>query len=367
MNIFIATLLFFAFLGLLDRLLGGPMGLSVAFDDGLKTMGDLCLSMAGIYCIAITALNAHPDIFSNLSQILPFDPSLIFGVLLAPDMGGFATSVKTAADTSTGLYSGLLVSSTLGCLISFVLPISLGTITQKEVSSFMRGVLYGIIALPVGLFVGGILLQMNIKTLIRNLLPILLLCIFLALALFFAARICLKLFSLLGQAVRILSIVLFVILAAGVFVPSVSLVSDDLIYEALTIALRISLVVCGSMVASHLILTRKRELLIRLGSLLGINEYGAVGLFLSLATSISMLPLYSKMDSRGKAVNAAFTVSGAFVLGGQLAFVSSVAPSYSVAAYMVCKLLGGAAGIALTLLFTPSEKESCSPVCEQKH
>lgn len=69
--------------------------------------------------------------------------------------------------------------------------------------------------------------------------------------------------------------------------------------------------------------------------------YAVAGLFVSVASSLSMLPLYSRMDPRGKAANAAFAATGAFVFGGQLAFVSSVSTGNVVAAYVACKLVGG--------------------------
>ena len=70
-----------------------------------------------------------------------------------------------------------------------------------------------------------------------------------------------------------------------------------------------------------------------------------------------MLPLFGRMDKRGKAVNAAFSVSGAFVLGGQLAFVSSLESSRVVAIYMISKLVGGLCAIVAALLTTPAKVE----------
>ena len=46
-------------------------------------------------------------------------------------------------------------------------------------------------------------------------------------------------------------------------------------------------------------------------------------------------------------MNAAFCVSGAFCMGGQLAFVSSVSDSYVVGVYLICKLLGGVTAVFL--------------------
>lgn len=350
MNIFIAILLLFALAGALDKLLGGCLGLSSAFDKGLGTMGELCLSMFGIYCIVVTVINRHPSLVSGFSNVLPFDPALFIGAILAPDMGAYAIAYQTAATEGLALFCGLLLSSTLGCLISFVLPISLGVIDISDTPYFIKGILFGVIVLPVGLLAGGLLLRVPAPAFFVNYLPLLLFCLILAAVLTVFPKGCLIFFSLLGRLMRIVSILLFLLTAAGIFFPSISVISDSLLLDAFSIVFRITLVVCGSMVASQLILTKKREFLISLGKRLGINEYAAVGLFLSLATSISMLPLFSKMDTRGKIANAAFTVSGAFVLGGQLAFVSSVAPAHAVTAYIICKLIGGIAAVSAALL-----------------
>ena len=56
MNIVIGILLFFALFGAVDKIFLGKWGVAEAFDQGLATMGNLCLSMSGIYCIAITFL-----------------------------------------------------------------------------------------------------------------------------------------------------------------------------------------------------------------------------------------------------------------------------------------------------------------------
>lgn len=347
MNLFIAILLVFALAGLCDKIFGGRWHLASAFDQGLNTMGSLCLSMSGIYCIAITFLNGQTALFQRLNEILPFDASILSGVLLAPDMGGFAIAGKIAASPELGMFSGLLLSSTLGCLLSFVLPIALGVLKEAETSLFMNGVLFGILTLPLGLFVGGWMLGLYIPVLIIHLCPVILLCLILAFALKLAPKFCLKALTILGLSIRILGLLLFAYLAAGIFFPQISVVEDTLLLEAQVIVLKITVVVCGSMVAVQLALTHCKGILRRTADVLHVNEYAAIGLFISLATSISMLPLYEKMDRRGKLLNAAFSVSGAFCLGGQLAFVSSVTDSSSVTAYLVCKLVGGIAAVLI--------------------
>ena len=76
-----------------------------------------------------------------------------------------------------------------------------------------------------------------------------------------------------------------------------------------------------------------------------------LGLLTSLVSSVSMLPLYPRMDARGRMINAAFTVSGAFVLGGQMAFAAGVADGRAVAAYFATKLAGGLLALILVFCF----------------
>lgn len=78
-----------------------------------------------------------------------------------------------------------------------------------------------------------------------------------------------------------------------------------------------------------------------------------VGLIISLATCISMIPMMEKMDDRGKVMNAAFAVSGSFVLGGQLAFIASVEPPSVVSAFIAAKLVGGICAAAAAMAFAP--------------
>ena len=102
----------------------------------------------------------------------------------------------------------------------------------------------------------------------------------------------------------------------GLFLPACQIASDTLIFESLTIVVKIAVVVAGSMVAASLILRFFQKGISRIAGWLGVNSYSVVGLIISLATCISMIPMMEKMDDRGKVMNPAFAVSGSFVLGG---------------------------------------------------
>lgn len=200
---------------------------------------------------------------------------------------------------------------------------------------------------------GALLTGLPVKELVRNLLPILLLCAGICLALIKAAEATIRVLSVVGNLVRIASLVLFGLVMLGLFLPACQIASDTLIFESLTIVVKIAVVVAGSMVAASLILRFFQKGISRIAGWLGVNSYSVVGLIISLATCISMIPMMEKMDDRGKVMNAAFAVSGSFVLGGQLAFIASVEPPSVVSAFIAAKLVGGICAAAAAMAFAP--------------
>ena len=148
-----------------------------------------------------------------------------------------------------------------------------------------------------------------------------------------------------------LGVLLFCWMTWGLFVPERSVMPPDVVEEVLVIILKITIIVCGSLVAGRLVLAKCSRWLEWAASRLGVNEYAVLGLLTGLVSSVSMLPLYPRMDARGRMINAAFTVSGAFVLGGQMAFAAGVGDGRAVAAYFATKLAGGLLALILVFCF----------------
>ena len=356
-NGLIGALLLLAAFGLLDQGTGGRLGLAEPFGQGLASMGGLAVSLVGIYCLGITALQANAAGVEALEAVLPFDPSVLVGCVLAPDLGGWSIARGMAAGEAVGRFSGVIVSSTLGCAVSFVLPLSLAAVGEEARSDLMAGLVVGIITLPATLAVGGVLLGVPAGELAVCCAPIVVVCALLCLALVKARRPATRVLLAVGNGIRLASFVLFGVVVLGLFVPAWALSSQGLVEEALLIVVKITAVVCGAMVAARLILAWCRRPIAALARWLGVREEAAVGLILSLATSLSMLPLFGRMDRRGRVMNAAFSVSGAFALGGQMAFIASVEPGEVVAAFVCAKLAGGVCALLAARLFCPAEKE----------
>ena len=342
MNVFVMIMLVFAALGLVDKILGGKLGFAPEFDRGLSTMGGLALSTVGLYSIGVSFVTGNAEAIAQLGARLPFDPSLLIGSLLAPDMGALGIAQRVAKTPALACFTGAMVSGGLGMTVGYQLPVFLAAVQKEEIPGLMRGFIFGLIPLPVGLFLGGLFIGIPV--------PVLLLCGVLIGAFLLAPAGTMKVLIVFGNFIRIVSFVFFGIAVIGVFLPEYSPVDQALVGEMLYMVLRMVIVCCGGLVLSKIALEKLKEPIERAGKVLNINSVAVVGLILSLTQSLAMLPLYSRMDKKGQIMNAAFSVSGAYVFGGQLAFVSSLVPPAWTGAYMANKLIAGALGLFIAFL-----------------
>lgn len=350
MNIFIAIMLVFAAAGLLDEILGGKLGLMPNFEKGLATMGGLAMSTVGFYAIGVTYVQTHAEAIAEAAKHMPFDPALIPSCLLAPDMGALGMAQKLAATPALAAFTGAMVAGSLGMTVGYQLPVFLAAVRKDEIGELMRGFIFGLIAIPSGLAVGGLMLGLPVRQLFFNMIPVLALCMVLIAAFVLVPALTMKIMIFLGNAIRIFSFLLFGVAVFGIFMPKYAVVENALIEEMLFMVLRMVIAACGGLVLSQVALKRLQKPIQRIGAVLGINEEAVVGLFLSFIQSLAMLPLFSKMDKRGKVLNAAFSVAGAYVVGGQMTFVASLIPGNWVTAYMISKVLSGGLAVALAVI-----------------
>lgn len=350
MNIFVAVMLIFALIGLTDKILGGKLGFARDFDQGLSTMGGLVLSIVGLYSIGVSFVQSHAEAIARSTAGLFFDPSLIVGSVLAPDMGALGMALRLAESQPMAIFTGAMVAGSLGMTIGYQLPVFLAAVKKEEIPGLMRGFIYGLIPIPVGLAVGGLLLGLSPITLLLNMIPLVALVLLLIGAFRIAPNGTMKILILFGNFIRIISFIFFGLSVIGVFLPEYAVCDISLVEEILYMVLRMVLVACGGMVLSHFILSRFPEQISGIGKKLGVNSESVVGLILSSTQSLAMLPLYSRMDKKGQVMNAAFSVAGAYMVGGQCAFVSSLATPAQSMFYILSKFLSGVLAVILTVV-----------------
>lgn len=341
MNAFIAVMLVFAGIGFIDKAIGGRWGLADQFEKGLYTMGVMVIPIVSICTVGTEFIRRHTEQVMALSDHLFFDPSMIIGAILAPDMGGYFISREIAASPELLVLSGVVLGTLLGQAITFQMPVFMASIEKQDYPYMFRGFIIGIIMIPAGLIAAELMIRMPVGLFIRQLIPILVVCAVLAVCLWKVPEGTTKFFAGFARVVNWIFYLMFVVAVLGVFIPSIAYASMESIEEALIIIFKSAVVIAGSLVMSELILKFFRRQINAVAARMGINEVAAVSLLMTCATSLAVMPLFGRMDKKGKEVVAAFSLSGSFVIGGSLAFVSNVTDGYTVLIFVVTKLICG--------------------------
>ena len=341
MNFFIAIMLVFAAAGFLDKALGGRWGLSEQFDRGLYTMGAMVIPIVSICAVGTEFVQRHTEQVAHMSEHLFFDPSMIIGAVLAPDMGGYFICREIAGSPQLLVVSGVVLGTLLGQAITFQLPVFMATVDKKDHPGMFRGFIVGIIVIPAGMIVCELMLRMPVILFLKQFVPIFILCLIIAIGLKWAPAGTARVFSVFAKIVNALFYLMFAMTVIGLFLPSLQYASLESVQEAVLIVFKSAIIIAGSLVMSELILKFFRRQIHAAADKIGINEVAAVSLLMTCATSLAVMPLFPKMDEKGKQVVSAFSLSGSFVIGGSLAFVSNVADGYTVLIFVVTKLVCG--------------------------
>ena len=350
-EILIAVMAAFAVLGAIDRIIGNRFGIGKEFEDGITAMGALALAMVGIISLAPVLANLLKPVVVPVYTFLGADPAMFAGSILANDMGGGALAMEMTDDIQAAYLGGVLTGSMLGATIVFTIPAAMGIVAKEDHPAIAKGILCGIVTIPLGVLAGGILSGFPVGMVLRNLIPIVLLAALIAFGLWKAEKWMIKGFGLFGKGVVALITVglaaaIVEALTGFVIIPNMAPIE-----EGFQTVGAIAIVLAGAFPLGYAVTKLLRKPLLKLGSLLGINDTAAAGLVASLANSIATFGMVKEMDNRGKVVNIAFVVSAAFVFGDHLGFTAGFAPEM-LPGVIVGKLVGGVSAVALALWLT---------------
>ncbi len=340
MNIVIAILLVFALVGLIDKITGNRFGLGYEFDKGIDIMGSLALALVGISCIGVYAAAANADSIARLAALLPFDPAILVGCLLAPDMGAMTISLEIASSRAVGIFAGMIVATSVGVTLCFQLPICVAAIKDfVDRNTIMRGFIIGIISIIPGIILGAFMLGLSFSEVVLNTLPVLILCLIVEVGSRVSAKTTAKTMIGIASGVRILTLVLFALVILGIFVEDFAIADAEVVKDTFVCCAKMAAVVCGSMVFSKLALKHFKKPFSILARLMGTNEQSVMGILLGMTTTFAMLPLVPEMDRRGQLINGAFSVGGAYIIGGQMAYVSALTTGHEILVFFVTKIV----------------------------
>ena len=350
-EILIAVMAGFALLGGLDRILGNKLGLGKDFEEGIMAMGSLAMAMLGIISLAPVLAAVLRPVVVPVYTFLGADPAMFAGTILACDMGGAALAAEMSGDPQAALLGGVIAGSMLGATIVFTIPVAMGILSEEDRPAMAKGILAGLVTIPVGILVGGLVAGFPLGTVLRNLIPVVGIGLLIALGLWKAENAMIRGFGWFGKGI---TAIITVGLAAAiveeltgfVLIPGLAPLE-----EGFQTVGAIAIVLAGAFPLVAMLTRLLKKPLMKLGGLLGINDTAAAGLIATLANSIATFGMVKEMDQRGKVVNIAFAVSAAFVFGDHLGFTAGFAPEM-LPAMILGKLAGGVSAVAVALIMT---------------
>ncbi len=346
----------FFIIGAIDYVLGSPLKLGNKFEEGFKTMGTLALGIIGIYPLSPLLLKIFSPIAQFVWSFFRFDPSIIPSSIFAVDMGGYELCKNISMNSELGAFMGIIVGSTLGVTVSFTLPIAFSLAEEEDKEHLAKGIMVGIITIPIGCIAAGIWQGIDLSMLLWNMTPIVVFSILLGLGLLKAQNFIIKIFKCLGRFVIGLSIL--GLLFQGIYLIYGYKIGNFIIpfEDTMSLVGRITVILGGAYPMLEAINRVLITPLDKLGEKIGLNSVAITAMIGNLANNLLVFGNLKYMNEKGKVMCTAFAVSGAFIFGGQLAYVASVEPKL-IEAFFICKLISGFISLLLSNFIIERENE----------
>lgn len=341
-----------------DFLRENRWGLGEKFKDGIMSAGTLIMSMAGIFAFSPLIGKVIGVFLIPIGKVFNIDPSVFPAMFLATDMGALGIAESIALNMEMYNVSGVIIASTLGATISFSIPLALGIIKNEHQDDFYKGLMYGLVTVPLAPIIASLMLEINIKVMVINISPMLVLTLILCIGMFKFRDKLIKALTLLGKSIQKLSLIgliaMGIISILGLNIDKVFMIPID---ETLGVAGRIALFLGGAYPMIDFVTEKFYKWFKGIGNIVGINEYAVSSLLGSLASNIIVFKNFDKLDSNGRIICTAFSISAACVIGGQMGFVSFKAPDI-LNIYIISKLLAGMSSLILAIILDKVNKKA---------
>ena len=365
MSYLMPVIIIFSVVAGIDYIIGNRLKLGDEFKRAFMLMGTMMLSMTGMIIIAPFIGECLSPFFGYIYKIFRLDPSIVPAILFANDMGGAPLAMKIAVNADMGAFNGLVVSSMMGATISFTIPFAIGIVSKEKHREMFLGLLCGLVTIPVGCLVAGLICGLPIISLLIDLLPLIIFSVIVAIGVIKAPNFCVKVFKIFGFLLTALIIVGLVLGIVEFLTEKKVLDGLATIEEGALVSLNASIVLSGMFPLVKLLACLLKKPLKHLGKKLGINEESAIGFVSTVASNATTIGIMDKMDKKGVMLNSAFAVSASFVVGSHLAFTMAVDVGY-VLPVIVGKLVAGILAVAVAEIFSKFVLEDKKCLDEKK-
>lgn len=386
-NIVLAIIMACALAGGIASIFKPESELGKQFIAGIDSIGPIFLPVAGIMAAAPYLTTFVSSVFGPAFSAVGADPAMAATTFIAVDMGGYQLA-DALAETRESWIMAMMTGYMAGATIVFTVPVALKMITKKDRKYLALGVMSGLLAIPIGVFVSCAIialshpmiresistnadatyqLSLSFATIGLNLIPLIVICGALAAGLKFAPDAMIKGFTVFGRvlegALKLVFVIVVIEYFTGVFSTAFGsfgfdpiIADDEDIFRALEVAGAIGIMLCGAFPMVYLIQRYLEKPLGSVGRLVGLSGEATAGILAACANVLAALAMVKDMKPRDKVLVIAFSVCSAFLFGDHLSFTANFQPTL-IAPLLAGKIVGGIFGLIFAGLLAVKKAE----------
>ena len=358
------------------------------FLEGIYAIGPIFIPVAGVMASAPYLAVIIQTVFGPAYSLVGADPALAATTIIAMDMGGYQLA-DMIASTRESWIMALFVGYMAGATIVYNIPVALKMLKVEDRPYLALGMMNGFLMIPVGVFICSILtaitnplireavstsgearyqLILNYGLIFRNLLPLLIICVAIALGLALIPYNMIAGFLVFGRFMDSALTLILCLCIIEYFTGIIETITGWWGFEpimadevdpnrALEISGYIGIMLSGAFPMVWLIQKYLDKPLQKIGRLVGFSKEGIAGLLACSANAIAMYKLIETMKAEDKVKCMAFCVCSAFLIGDHLSFTANFQPNL-IAIVMIGKFVAGILAVMLSLKLTcPKARE----------
>lgn len=330
------------------------------FVAGIDSIGPVFLPVAGIMASAPFLEAFVSSVFGPVYSAVGADPAMAATTFIAVDMGGYPLA-EALAQTKESWIMAMMTGYMAGATIVFTIPVALKMLEKRDRKYLALGVMSGLLAIPIGVLVASVIIAVShpmIREVVStnaeatyqlalsfaqiglNLIPLVVICVALALGLKFKPDAMIKGFIVFGRVMEAALKIVFVLVVieyfTGIFStvfggfgfdPIIASDGDPEVFRALETSGAIGMMLCGAFPMVYLIKRYLAKPLAKIGGVFGLSSDATAGLLAASANVLAALAMVKDLKARDKVLVMAFAVCCAFLFGDHLSFTANFQPT----------------------------------------
>ena len=330
------------------------------FVAGIDSIGPIFLPVAGIMASAPFLEAFVSSVFGPVYSAVGADPAMAATTFIAVDMGGYPLA-EALAQTKESWIMAMMTGYMAGATIVFTIPVALKMLEKRDRKYLALGVMSGLLAIPIGVLVASVIIAVShpmIREVVStnaeatyqlalsfaqiglNLIPLVVICVALALGLKFKPDAMIKGFIVFGRVMEAALKIVFVLVVieyfTGIFStvfgvfgfdPIIASDGDPEVFRALETSGAIGMMLCGAFPMVYMIKRYLAKPLAKIGGVFGLSSDATAGLLAASANVLAALAMVKDLKARDKVLVMAFAVCCAFLFGDHLSFTANFQPT----------------------------------------